>query len=719
MKRLIPISLFFFLFIPLATAQTTYTESSMTTCNDDVCTKTLYSGTQFIQEDKEWITIDKAKSLKDVWDVKTIKDDKKYIMRLDEYNYTDARVCLKVLATEIGKKIPLRYCNASKTNVISLQENCKELVNPTFLSTGETCYTVRMKESLLGYNFTFGVASTTIILQDANTETLEDTYINQSDPTSNYGSIDRMYMNVTGANGLKSFIKFNISQIPLNVTVTSAVFKGTGATDINSRCYHFYHVPNQTWEEDKITWNNNPMDNGTYTSLGDNGGCGSNLGNWFQQSFTITDTFNDSYYNGYSNFTIVINQTDTYNPIINHYTFGSKEYSTASSRPILEITYYLGKATWYNNQSFLVSEYNPSNITYFNTTWNTSNTSLINISWVYIEGNWSGSKANYTMSNATYGNDIFNYSEILPAGHFYWKSWANTSEDGWNVTDTWLFTIAQNTSNPTRLNSSGGGSKWQDQNFSTESDETVTLLSYLTYSNSGTAQLWVNGLNYANPDSRTWGVGSYNITLNTTGNANYTSNTTGVTFVMTITTPTGTGGGDNGGGGGGGGDMWSIITSDDCNVTLRPRLGFSGSAKPGEHIAPFTLTINNKNISQRFTVSLLGDIEEYCTIDYKMDFDIPPWGSDTYTIKCIAPENTTMGNVVIESSLGCVHGIPITVSPSSGIFSELSNIVKLFVSGDVWGAMTSFWEMLNTSYIIPIWAWLIIALIIIAIILSL
>jgi parallel beta-helix repeat protein len=71
---------------------------------------------------------------------------------------------------------------------------------------------------------------------------------------------------------------------------------------------------------------------------------------------------------------------------------------------------------------------------------------------VLFESNFSGSPQNYTMSSGAPppgGVGLpppFAYSATLPAGVFYWRSWANDTSDNWNTSDTWMFTISKATS---------------------------------------------------------------------------------------------------------------------------------------------------------------------------------------------------------------------------------------------------------------------------------
>ncbi|MBU1103391.1 MAG: hypothetical protein KJ600_02435, partial [Nanoarchaeota archaeon] len=92
---------------------------------------------------------------------------------------------------------------------------------------------------------------------------------------------------------------------------------------------------------------------------------------------------------------------------------------------------------WTLNQTSIVTTYSPTTLSLFNVTWTDDGS----IDTVYFESNYSGGPVNYTMSNAT--SDVYNYSVVLPAGTFYWKSHANDTSNLWNSTDSWIFTISQ------------------------------------------------------------------------------------------------------------------------------------------------------------------------------------------------------------------------------------------------------------------------------------
>lgn len=87
---------------------------------------------------------------------------------------------------------------------------------------------------------------------------------------------------------------------------------------------------------------------------------------------------------------------------------------------------------WFNPSYYYPESYSPEKST-FNITWTTEQ----GVSIVFFESNFSGEK-NYTMFNIS---NIYSFNETLPAGSFYWKSYANDSNNIWSVSDTFYFTI--------------------------------------------------------------------------------------------------------------------------------------------------------------------------------------------------------------------------------------------------------------------------------------
>jgi hypothetical protein len=95
---------------------------------------------------------------------------------------------------------------------------------------------------------------------------------------------------------------------------------------------------------------------------------------------------------------------------------------------------------WSNPKNITPSNYDPNFVSTFNVTWtNDANTVLITI----FNSITGYILVNNTSMGTTYGNNIYNYSIILPAGTFNWTSYANNTTDNWNTSDTWSFSIGQ------------------------------------------------------------------------------------------------------------------------------------------------------------------------------------------------------------------------------------------------------------------------------------
>jgi hypothetical protein len=107
-------------------------------------------------------------------------------------------------------------------------------------------------------------------------------------------------------------------------------------------------------------------------------------------------------------------------------------------------TFIVGSPKWSNLQTSIPETWDYNTKSYFNITWN--DTLGYNIDTVLFESNFSGTPTNYTMSlidpyiNATEKKGVYNFNATLPAGTFYWKSYANASDGVWNFTPTYYFT---------------------------------------------------------------------------------------------------------------------------------------------------------------------------------------------------------------------------------------------------------------------------------------
>lgn len=174
---------------------------------------------------------------------------------------------------------------------------------------------------------------------------------------------------------------------------------------------------------------------------------------------------------------------------------------------------------WSANQNSTPATYSPVTASQFNITW----TDNVAVDTVWIEGNWSGA-ANYSMTNDTYGGAIYDYSEILPAGTYYWKSYANDTSDNWNATDTWAFTIARATSTCSLI-----FDKTSPQNYSTAINASCSCTNP-----EATATLWRNSTNVTSENNQNvvLAASTWNYTCNVSQSQNYTAAENSSLFVI-------------------------------------------------------------------------------------------------------------------------------------------------------------------------------------------
>ncbi len=275
----------------------------------------------------------------------------------------------------------------------------------------------------------------------------------------------------------------------------------------NSTIYdNVFNVSSRTWVTISSPSYNNSW-NITLTSavniIGGNNIGGNYYGNSSRTGFS--DTCTDADFNGICDSSLQHDENNTdYLPLTN-------------DRP----------PGWSNNQSSYPSQYSPS-LSIFNITWQDSfqfNTSLIEI-------NYTGSPINYTMVNL--GSNVYSYNVTLPAGSFYWKSYGNDTANNWNATDTWYFTINKNQTNPIDIYLINGTGTYKNQNITMDFGEVTTANATMVYQQSGTASLFEDGPTTSNPRTTTLSAGTHSYKGNTTGNANYSSNSTGATYYIIV-----------------------------------------------------------------------------------------------------------------------------------------------------------------------------------------
>jgi len=554
--------------IPVQAEETfNYTPSTVEVCDGDTCTMTLYSGVRFIDEDG-WKPIEQANSLKGVWNIVYIEYDEDFLFQNIEYNYTDISFDMNFTGewedypeycdyNEILNEVKCKFKLELKYDDVEIEGEYEFEWEPDDDNTKTVQEFKYESDTVMGKKFKFGGDSTTITLKALDGEVSETAVVNQSSPTTNYDSINTFdWMNETD-NKYYLYIKFDISSIPSNITIDSALLTQYG--EISDSCnYQVRHVYNQTWTGDTITWNDQPCDanltNSTNCNLtaastytpGTSGSFSKREDDW-----TLTTPLQIEYASGDDNFSMILNASPIY--YSDYVTWGAREDTYSS----LKITYsYDIYPTWYTNQSSVPTTYSTSQTFDFNITWNVTDDSFGNITHVWIEHNMTGAATNYTMSNSTYGQYIFNYtySETIGAGDYYWKSFANTTEgvnDIWNESDTWTFTIGQAPPIFSLIMS-------RDNYVTNTTNANITGDNYDTFkitnsidSTMGTLTQFLDGSAISNPYSSVLSTTTHTVKVNTSGNTNYSSNSTGLTYYILVSldssAPTG-GGGSSGGG---------------------------------------------------------------------------------------------------------------------------------------------------------------------------
>jgi len=173
----------------------------------------------------------------------------------------------------------------------------------------------------------------------------------------------------------------------------------------------------------------------------------------------------------------------------------------------------LAYPVWFENDSSIPPIYSPTNLSEFNITW----TNDVNMTFITVTNSTGYVLVNNSsISNLTYGGNIYNFSIILPAGTFNWTSYANNTTNSWSSSGTWTFTISP----ASPLIDLKNNLSW--------------LATYPTPSNttgsgcpSGiSCNLYRNGILVDNPDLSLLNADKYNYTYNTSGNRNYSSNST-------------------------------------------------------------------------------------------------------------------------------------------------------------------------------------------------
>jgi PGF-pre-PGF domain-containing protein len=265
--------------------------------------------------------------------------------------------------------------------------------------------------------------------------------------------------------------------------------------------------------------------------------------------------------------------------------------------------------TWSSPSNVTPSSYSPTTLSQFNITWADN----VDISTVLIEGNWSNSNA--SMSNATYGGGIYNYSAVLPAGVWQWRSIANDTKGNVNESSLIIIYIARATPDvKTFIDGAGVNASSPYPSIKTIQGNTSIVLTPPTFNLYVGSIPLGNGTNVS--QSISLGVGTYNIVYNTSGNDNWTSaenNSLYVTITPLTSTP-------------------SLIITPSNITTYPTTITATGSYMSGDSGANISLYRNGNLVNSSITSSGVSE-----TILLGV-------GTYNYTVVYAATQNYTTSN---------------------------------------------------------------------------
>jgi hypothetical protein len=285
-----------------------------------------------------------------------------------------------------------------------------------------------------------------------------DAYIAQDEADTNFGSETELTVRsrITGPNprNWRVLVRFNLSSLPSNGRVDSAILELYVATAPASSRTYGAHRLTSNWTELEVTWNSNATGSSWNTVGGDFVDTAANLTDvpavediWV--SWNITEVVRGWHNGTYPNYGVLIkdnaeNSTTSYETI-----FASREDLTPELHPRLIVNFTeFNPPLWRNqgqsNDSVNVGEevklyaqgWDDYGLSY---AWLETNESGVweNKSGVYGSPMYMGDVANtWNWSNFTWSN-----ANVAPGTQVWWRIWYNDSSGNVNVTDYMNFTI--------------------------------------------------------------------------------------------------------------------------------------------------------------------------------------------------------------------------------------------------------------------------------------
>ena len=357
----------------VSSTTTSYTSTTTTECNFGVCTATLYSGVQNVLEGDEWIDINRVVSLKDkgVFEIKVIEDDINYPMEILDYNMTSITLDLKQWSL-FNKEVDLKIWKKNITKYVDYLQVIEDNQGEDYNGDYKDYYDEIVSDKLIfnifdfgskvsvynikpGHIIEFGPNSTTVTLQTANSENLDDSWINEGNPNYElYGDGISAWVGQYTSLARRLIAKFNISSLNSSINIVNA--NHTYNIELNNldadESYYFdaHHVyQSYSWVESGtgvITWNNRPTTSGQMNLSADSTTTvpGSQTG---VITMDTTNMMKRSTGNDDDNLTIYIIPNggigiDATEQLL----VSEKEAIATAIRPKIEVTYIVGTCTY-------------------------------------------------------------------------------------------------------------------------------------------------------------------------------------------------------------------------------------------------------------------------------------------------------------------------------------------------------------------------------------
>ncbi len=288
----------------------------------------------------------------------------------------------------------------------------------------------------------------TIMLQDADTENLDDVWVYENTPDTNSGDEDTPTVSAMPSytQTARIMLKFNLSAVPSGQTIEDAelymyyfVYWGEVTPDVS-----VHHIYNQTWLEEIETWNNQVCGSGFDQSsqcnltADDTISIDTTTGVW--KNWNVTKLTKIDYDDVKTNVSMIVKQVDE-TGTDNVKKFYSKEYTTDTTlRPYLNITYSSAgdttKPYFSTNETntttagypvnFSIVAHDETAVDFCRIETNNTGT-FTNSSWQDISG---------TSENCYYETTLNSTTSIL----IHWRAYANDTSDNWNTSQTFNLT---------------------------------------------------------------------------------------------------------------------------------------------------------------------------------------------------------------------------------------------------------------------------------------